>query len=89
MKKTIMVAGLILSTIGTALATDVVNEDRRTYKLRVQSEGKLSISNYTIKAKTTMYGLCGASFCSFAIPGSKIDAKKDDRIKIRDGRLVR
>ena len=78
-----------MALAGTAWATDVVNQDNKPYKLKVQSEGKLSISNYNIKAKTTMYGLCSASFCSFEIPGSKIEAKKDDRVTIRNGKLVK
>ena len=71
------------------LATDVVNQDNKVYKLKVQSEGKLSISNYVLKANTTMYGLCSAAFCSFEIAGSKIEAKKDERITIRNGKLAK
>jgi hypothetical protein len=89
MKETILVAAMILSLGKIAQATDVVNQDKRPYKIKVQSEGKLSISKYEIKAKTTMYGLCSASFCSFEIPGSKIEAKKGDRVTIRDGKLTR
>jgi hypothetical protein len=89
MKKALIIAGLTLASLAAAQATDVVNQDSRSYKLRVQSEGKLSISNYVIKANTTMYGLCSASFCSFAIPGSKIEAKKDERIRIHHGKLMK
>ena len=89
MRKAILI-GVLISSFGTvALATDVVNQDNKPYKLKVQSEGKLSISNYNLKAKGTMYGLCSASFCSFEIPGSKIEAKKDDRITIRNGKFVK
>ncbi len=56
MRKTTLVAGMILAAAGAARATDVVSEDSRSYKLRVQSEGKLSISSYVIKSKTSMYG---------------------------------
>jgi hypothetical protein len=88
--KTMMQAGaMILLLSKTAHATDVVNQDNKPYKLKVQSEGKLSISKYDIKAKTTMYGLCSASFCSFEIPGSKIEAKKGDRVTIRGGKLTK
>ena len=89
MRKAILVGILTLSFGAVALATDVVNQDNKPYKLKVQSEGKLSISNYNLKPKTTMYGLCSASFCSFEIPGSKIEAKKDARITIRDGKFVK
>jgi hypothetical protein len=89
MQKTLLLAAMILSLGTAARATDVVNLDDKAYKLKVQSEGKLSISNYTLKPKTTMYGLCGASFCSFEIAGSKVEAKKDDRITIRGGKFVK
>jgi hypothetical protein len=89
MNKTILLTALILSPVQLARATDVINQDSKPYKLKVQSEGKLSISNYVVKAKTSMYGLCGASFCSFEIPGSKIMAKKDERVTIRAGKLVK
>lgn len=89
MKKTMLMAAMILLLGQSAQATDVVNQDKRLYKLKVQSEGKLSISKYDIKPKTTMYGLCSASFCSFEIPGSKIEAKKGDRVTIRDGKLTK
>jgi hypothetical protein len=89
MNKTATLMLLVLSAAQIAGATDVINQDNKPYKLKVQSEGKLSISNYVIKAKTSMYGLCGASFCSFEIPGSKIMAKKEERLTIRDGKLVK
>ena len=89
MRKAILIGILISSFEAVALATDVVNQDNKVYKLKVQSEGKLSISNYVLKANTTMYGLCAASFCSFEIPGSKIDAKKDERITIRNGKFAK
>ena len=89
MKKTMLIATMILSLGAAAQATDVVNQDNKLYKLKVQSEDKLSISNYVIKAKTTMYGLCAASFCSFEVAGSKVEAKKDDRITIRDCKFVK
>jgi hypothetical protein len=89
MNKTILVAALIMSPAQLARATDVINQDNQSYKLKVQSEGKLSISNYVIKPKTSMYGLCSASFCSFEIAGSKIMAKKDERVTIRAGKFVK
>ena len=72
-----------------AHGTDVLNQDKKPYKLKVQEEGKSFISTYRIYAKGSMYGLCNASFCSFAIAGSKIVAGKNDRIMIRDGKFVR
>ena len=89
MRKSMLVGILLLSFGAVGMATDVVNQDAKTYKLKVQSEGKLSISTYDLKANTTMYGLCSASFCSFEIPGSKVEAKKDDRITVRGGKFVK
>jgi len=88
MRKAILFGVLISSFGALALATDVVNQDHKVYKLKVQSEGKLSISVYNLKPNTTMSGLCNASFCSFEIPGSKIEAKKDDRVTVHNGKLV-
>jgi hypothetical protein len=55
----------------------------------VQGEGKLSISTHKLSAGSSLYGLCGYSFCTFEIPGSKVSAKKGDRLTIRDGKFVR
>jgi len=74
---------------GAALATDVINQDHRKYTVRVQGEGKLSISNHAVSAGGSLYGLCGYSFCTFEIPGSKVQAKKDGRLTIRGGKFVR
>ena len=89
MRMTMLISAMFLTVGAVAHATDVVNQDNKAYKLKVQSEGKLSISNYNLKPNTTMYGLCSASFCSFEIPGSKVEAKKDDRITIRGGKFVK
>jgi hypothetical protein len=88
-RKAILTGILILSFGAVALATDVVNRDKKVYKLKVQSEAKLSISTYNLKPNSTSYGLCNASFCSFEIPGSKIQAKKDERITILNGKFVK
>jgi hypothetical protein len=88
-RQAILTAILISSFGAIAMATDVINKDNKVYKLTVQSEGKLSISNYTLKANTTMSGLCNASFCSFEIPGSKIEAKKEDRVTVHNGKFVK
>ena len=89
MKTIVFLAAVNLLLSLPAMATDVVNQDSKAYTIKVQGEGKLSISTYNIKAGGTMYGLCGYSFCTFEIPGSKIEAKKDDRITIRGGKFVR
>lgn len=72
-----------------AQATDVINQDNKGYTIRVQGEGKLSISNHTVRAGGSIYGLCGYSFCTFEIPGHKVAAKKDGVLKIRGGKFVK
>ena len=74
---------------GGAQATDVINQDKKEYKIRVQGEGKLSISSYTVRAGGSIYGLCGYSFCTFEIPGHKVAAKKNARLTIRGGKFVK
>jgi len=70
-----------------ARATDVANRDSKPYKIKVQGEGKLSISYHEIKAGGSMYGLCGYTFCTFEIPGSKVTAKKEDKLVIQGGKF--
>jgi hypothetical protein len=72
-----------------AQATDIINQDNKTYKVKVQGEGKLSISNYTIKPNGSQYGACGYSWCTFEIPGSKASANKNGKLFIRGGKFVK
>jgi len=71
------------------LATDVINQDKKPYRVKVQGEGKLSISFHNIRAGGSMYGLCGYSFCTFEIPGHKISATKNDKLMIRGGKFIK
>ena len=89
MRKSMLLSAMILGLGAvSALATDVINQDSKPYKIKVQGEGKLSISNHNVSAGGSLYGLCGYSFCTFEIPGSKVTAKKEDRLKIRGGKFV-
>ena len=72
-----------------AQATDIINQDNKAYKVKVQGEGKLSISNYNIRANGSQYGACGYSFCTFEIPGSKVSANKNGKLFIRGGKFVK
>jgi hypothetical protein len=83
----LLTAALAIFGPTVARATDLVNRDSKPYKIKVQGEGKLSISYHQIKPGGTMYGLCGYSFCTFEIPGSKVTAKKDDKIVIQGGKF--
>lgn len=90
MRKTIYVTTLALFACGgVAQATDVINQDKKAYTIKVQGEGKLSISSHTVKSGSSLYGLCNYSFCTFEIPGQKVAAKKDGRLMIRDGKFVK
>jgi hypothetical protein len=90
MKDIIVVLGLGLClTAGAACATDVINQDNKPYTIKVQGEGKLSISNHKVGSGGSIYGLCGYSFCTFEIPGHKVAAKKDAVLKIRGGKFVK
>ncbi|MBV6493901.1 MAG: hypothetical protein LDLANPLL_01925 [Turneriella sp.] len=90
MKKTLLQAALVLGLMPVSVwATDVANQDSKSYVIKVQGEGNLSISEHTVSPNGTLYGLCGYSFCSFEIPGSKINADKGDRITIRNGNLTK
>lgn len=82
----VLALGLVCSA---AQATDIINQDNKAYKVKVQGEGKLSISNYNIKANGSQYGACGYSFCTFEIPGSKATANKNGKLFIRGGKFVK
>ena len=85
-----IVAGLAIGLFcASAQATDIINQDNKSYKVKVQGEGKLSISNYTIKPNGSQYGACGYSWCTFEIPGSKASANKNGKLFIRGGKFVK
>ena len=88
--RTVLLLASVLCCLGavSAHATDIINQDSKGYKITVQGEGKLSISSYEVNAGGSLYGLCGYAFCTFEIPGSKVSAKKDDRLTIRGGKFV-
>ena len=74
---------------GSAQATDIINQDKKAYKVKVQGEGKLSISHFNIRAGGSQYGACSYSFCTFEIPGSKASATKNGKLFIRGGKFVK
>ena len=90
MRKIIGAVGVVFFVCGTsAQATDVINQDNKAYTIKVQGEGKLSISNHNVRASGSMYGLCGYSYCTFEIPGSKVTATKDAKLFIRGGKFTK
>lgn len=90
MRKLIHALGLVFfAWSATVHATDVINQDKKAYSIKVQGEGKLSISNHSVKSGSSLYGLCNYSFCTFEIPGHKVSATKDAKLKIRDGKFTK
>jgi len=84
------IGALALGLVSSAgYATDIINQDNKAYKVKVQGEGKLSISHYNIRANGSQYGACGYSFCTFEIPGSKVSANKNGKLFIRGGKFVK
>ena len=69
-------------------ATDIINQDQRPYTVKVQGEGKLSISTHKVGAGGSHYGLCNYSFCTFEIPGHKVTANRNGKLMIRGGKFV-
>ncbi len=88
-KINLIVAAALFLFIVEAQATDVINQDNKAYTIKVQGEGNLSISNHKIGPNGTVYGLCGYSFCSFEIDGHKVNAEKDAKLKIQNGKFVK
>jgi hypothetical protein len=82
--------GLVFCVCSSAVfATDIINQDQRPYTVKVQGEGKLSISTHKVGAGGSHYGLCNYSFCTFEIPGHKGSANKNGKLFIRGGKFVR
>jgi hypothetical protein len=83
-------AGLATGLVSSAaIAADIINQDNKAYKVTVQGEGKLSTSSYNVKARGSQYGACNYSWCTFAIPGSKVSADRNGKVFIRNGKLVK
>jgi hypothetical protein len=85
--KKIIITGFLLAVFGAVKATDVNNQDGKSYTIKVQGEGNLSISEHKVGSGGSLYGLCGYSFCTFEIPGDKVSATRDERLTIRNGKF--
>lgn len=82
--------GLVFCVCSSSVfATDIINQDQRPYTVKVQGEGKLSISTHKVGAGGSHYGLCNYSFCTFEIPGHKVTANRNGKLMIRGGKFVR
>ena len=82
MKISLLLAALTLST--PALATDVINQDAKSYKITIVDGGYTETKS--VSAHSSIYGLCGSGPCSFSIKGSKISGvSKNARLVISGG----
>ena len=83
----LMVAVLLSSTGATAMASDIINQDKKAYTVTVVDGGYTA--KYTVKAGSTQYGVCGSGPCTFKIPGSSVTASKNDRLVIKNGKITK
>ncbi len=82
MKMLIVLAAVALSS--PALATDVINQDAKPYKLTIL-DGSVTETK-SLRANGSIYGLCGSGPCTFSIKGSKVaGVGKGDRLVISGG----
>ncbi len=88
-KSTILTAAAIVLGANVGMATDVINQDQRAYKVTVKGVGTGSVDTYAVKARSSLYGLCGRESCVFSIPGSSITAGKKDKLKINGGKITK
>jgi len=84
-----MKISILLALLGSsAFATDVINQDSKSYKITIVDGGYTSTK--TIGARGSIYGLCGSGPCTFSIKGSKLSGVgKNDRIVISGGVIKR
>ena len=86
-KSTIWTVAAILIGVSSGMATDIINQDQKAYKVTVKGVGTGSVDTYSVKARSSLYGLCGRESCVFSIPGSSITAGKKDKLKISYGKI--
>ncbi len=87
MKLGIVVAtiGIVLGASARARATDVINQDKKPYTLTI-IDGNVK-STKKLAPNGAIYGLCTVGTCTFKIPGSTIEAGKNERIMIIKGKF--
>jgi hypothetical protein len=87
MKRLLAGFALMLASASPALATDIINQDQKAYKLTIL-DGSYT-STKTVPSRGSVYGVCGTGPCKFTIKGSSITAGKDDKLVINGGKLKR
>jgi hypothetical protein len=83
----LMAAVLLLGTGATAIASDIINQDKKAYTVTVVDGGYTA--KYTVKAGSTQYGVCTSGPCTFKISGSSVTATKDDKVVIKNGKIAK
>ena len=79
----VMTIGIVMGASARVWATDVVNQDNKAYTLTI-IDGSVK-STKKLAARGSIYGLCTGEKCTFKIPGSTIEAGKNERIVISKG----
>jgi hypothetical protein len=83
----LMAAVLLLGTGATAIASDIINQDKKAYTVTVVDGGYTA--KYTVKAGSTQYGVCTSGPCTFKIAGSSVTATKNDKVVIKNGKIAK
>jgi hypothetical protein len=77
--------GVVIGASAPAWATDIVNQDKKTYTVTVV------VGNITSTKKLApgdeIYGICNADDCTLKIPGSSLAVGRNDRVVIHGGKL--
>jgi hypothetical protein len=85
MKRLLYGLALIAAAASPALATDVINQDQKAYKLTIVDGSYTSTKD--VGARVSAYGLCGTGPCMFKIAGASITAGKNDTLYISGGKF--
>ncbi len=80
-----IVIGVVVGASAPVWATDIINQDSKSYVVTVVDGGYTA--KYTVKAKSSQYGVCGTGPCTFKIKGSRLAADKDAKLVIKNGKL--
>jgi shikimate 5-dehydrogenase len=83
----VVAAVSVLGIGGLARATDINNQDNKAYTVTIL-DGSVT-STKKLAAHGAFYGLCTGDSCTFSIPGSKLVAGKNDKVKISGGKLTK
>ncbi len=77
--------GLVLCASASAWASDIINQDTKSYSVSVTDGGYTA--KYKVRGGGSQYGVCASGPCTFKIPGSSVVAPKDGRVVIKNGKI--